>query len=376
MKIFTVVHDFRGGGAEKVAVLLANEWRGQGFDSEIVCVSEAGPFRERVASDVSVRCLNKSLAYAAIPSLASLLAANREAIVISHLTHMNVVCLLAASLAGHRRVHVVEHNDFSKSIKDTKSMITRFGFHLAPWLYRSAGRVVCVSDSVLESLPRSGFSKLANSCVVSNPVDPSDVADISTEVELHPFFSGQAPVLVGCGRLTEQKNYDLMLHAFRLVLDRMPVKLLVLGEGVERERLEASARSLGVAEDVDFLGFRKDAAAFFSKARLFVSTSLWEGLPMTMIEALFAGANLVVTNSCSDASVLVNCGRFGACVDSFDALGFADAVVAELGKPVASLSDKREFLARFSLPRIASQYISVFDSAHGAPVNEGSVGFL
>ena len=366
MKILTIIHDFRGGGAEKVAVLLANEWQAKGCESEIICISESGPFRTRVNPAVRVQCLNKAHAYAGILPLCALLRNNRDAVVISHLTHMNAVCLLAGVLAQHRRLFVVEHNDFVKARSDITSLVTRGGHAAGPVLYNFAQRVICVSQSVSDSLPALLLGKGERVCVVPNPLDLAEFRDAPSKADLHLWFCESAPVLVACGRLTRQKNYDMMLHALCDVVRRTPVKLLILGEGPDRERLVALAESLGVAESVEFVGFRKDPAAYFGKARLFVSTSAWEGLPMTMIEALFSGADMVVTNSCSDAAKLVNGGSFGVCVNSGEPSIFADAIIEQLSKPVAGVREKRRYLDNYSLPKIAAQYEALFRVSVGA----------
>jgi len=140
------MHDFRGGGAEKVAVMLANEWLSQGYGTEIVCMSEAGPFRALVDDAVSVNCLSKRHAYDAILPLAALLRARRDAIVVAHLTHINVLSLLAGFMAGHPNVFVVEHNDFCRSRSDQPSMAAGIGYAVAPFLYARAQRVIWATE--------------------------------------------------------------------------------------------------------------------------------------------------------------------------------------------------------------------------------------
>ncbi|MGH1573710.1 glycosyltransferase [Methylobacterium sp. P31] len=130
----------------------------------------------------------------------------------------------------------------------------------------------------------------------------------------HRWLSADTPVLVACGRLTEQKNYPMMLRVVANLQERMSVRLLILGEGPDREALEGLAEALKIRDLVEFVGFVEAPQAYFSKARLFISTSNWEGLPMTLIEALYCGANFVTTDSCSAASDLTASGRFGACV--------------------------------------------------------------
>ena len=360
MRVVTVMHDFRGGGAEKVAVMLANEWVSQGYGTEIVCMSEAGPFRALVDDAVSVNCLSKRHAYDAILPLAALLRARRDAIVVAHLTHINVLSLLAGFMAGHPNVFVVEHNDFCRSRSDQPSMAAGIGYAVAPFLYARAQRVICVSQSVRESLPLPLGARDRVTCVIANPISSASSGDLESDCVPHPWFSEEIPVLVACGRFAPAKNYEMMLQALRSILARTPVRLMILGE---LPRIETLAADLGLSESVAFAGFRDNPASYFSKARLFISSSAWEGLPMTMIEALYAGANMVVTKSCSDAPYLVNDGLFGACVDSQAPERFADVIVRELGRPVASVTEKRQFLAKYSLPIIAAEYAALFARA-------------
>jgi len=357
------VHDFRGGGAEKVAVMLANEWRAQGYSSEILCMSELGPFRALVDAAVPVICLEKRHAYEAISALVGLLRARKDAVVVAHLTHINVMSLLAGLIARHPRVFVVEHSDFRRARSDRPTLAAAVGFAIAPFLYARAQRVICVSQSVCDSIPWLPFARNRGACVIANPIDAVTSGVSELESISHSWFSEDIPVLVACGRFTLAKNYELMLLALPSILARTPVRLIILGEGPERRRMEALATALGVSEIIAFVGFQDKPALFFSKARLFISSSAWEGLPMTMIEALFAGANMVVTQSCSDAAHLVNGGLFGACVDSRSPDCFADAIVRELGRPVASLSAKRAFLSKYSLPKIAAEYGALFACA-------------
>ena len=99
------------------------------------------------------------------------------------------------------------------------------------------------------------------------------------------------------GFLTEQKGFRYLIHAARILKDRsVPVHFFIVGEGVLRPDLEALAFVEGVADRIHFLGFREDAAAYLPLFDLFVLSSLWEGMPNVVIEAMASRVPVVATN--------------------------------------------------------------------------------
>lgn len=370
MHLSTVIHDFRGGGAERVSVLLANAFARLGHRSDLVCLSEAGPYRSLVEPGVGVTCLGKERMFQAVPQLAAHLRAVRPDAVLSHLTHVNVVTLAAAALAGRQSVFCVEHNDFGRAGADVTSPVVRLAWRAAPWLYRRAAAVFCVSESVRGSIP-GALASPDRFPVVANPLDPVQLMSGAAADAVHPWLGGGHDVLVACGRLTAQKNYPMMLDALARLRQRRDLRLIVLGEGPLRQELENQARGLGVADAVDFVGFCANPFAFFARARLFVSTSDYEGLPMTVIEALYCGADVVTTDSCSGVAELTAGAGFGACVARGDAEGFVAAVETQLGIPPAAVQDKRQSLRGYEIDAVADAYLQVIgrgghSNRHGA----------
>src|SRR5690606_8401554 len=103
----------------------------------------------------------------------------------------------------------------------------------------------------------------------------------------HPWFElGQPPVILAVGRLDRQKDHATLLTAFSHIRCRRAAKLLILGEGAERQLLERRARDLGIAEDVSFPGYVSNPYPYMRRAAVFALSSSWEGLPTVLIEAL------------------------------------------------------------------------------------------
>ena len=115
-------------------------------------------------------------------------------------------------------------------------------------------------------------------------------------------------VLIGCtGRLVRQKDYASLIHAMTLIKnlsgDRTFV-LLLAGDGPDREILEGLVRKLGLEQQVHFLGFVKEIPQFLTALDIYVLPSLWEGLSISLMEAMAAGKPIITTNILPNAELI------------------------------------------------------------------------
>jgi glycosyltransferase involved in cell wall biosynthesis len=163
--------------------------------------------------------------------------------------------------------------------------------------------------------------------------------------------------IVWVGRLDDPKNPGLMLEAFSLLPKDRGFLLNFVGDGKLRSELEQRARELGIAQSVKFLGFQKDPYACMVDADLLVLTSDREGLPSVLVEALYAGLQIVSTD-CGQGiyDILLN-NRYGTIVPTNDKYSLAKAIELEISKP----SDKYAQIAgaeRFQPREIARQFLN------------------
>ncbi len=151
--------------------------------------------------------------------------------------------------------------------------------------------------------------------VILNPVITPDLFQKSRVKLSHPWFlPGQPPVVLGIGRLTAEKNYKLLIEAFRLVRKRLPARLLILGEGILRPELEALIAAYGLEHDVSLPGFVENPYVYLANAALFVLSSDYEGLPTVLIEALAVGRSIISTDCQSGPREILEEGKFGSLV--------------------------------------------------------------
>lgn len=148
-----------------------------------------------------------------------------------------------------------------------------------------------------------------------------------------PSSARWPPVVLAAGRLTRQKNFPLLIRAFRRVRSRRRLRLVILGAGPERARLERLVASLGLQDAVSLPGWTADPLACMARADLFVMSSRWEGLPLTLIEALASGCPVVSTDCRHGPAEILDGGAFGRLVPPGDEAALGEAMERTLDAP-------------------------------------------
>lgn len=334
MRIAAFLQDLAGGGAERVAVLLLN---GLARDHEVTLIlaRRNGPYLADLDPSVTVHDLGGRRTFSSILPLAKWLRRHRPDVLMSHLTHVNVAAALAVRLAGSGTPLVaVEHNQIGLNFDRLTARSVRLAYRAVRFVYPMIDRVVSVSDGVAESL--RGFAGLgrARLMTIANPVVTPRLRALAAEPPSHPWLRDQGPpVILGCGRLVEQKDFANLIEAFRLVRDRRDARLLILGEGERRAELEALAARLGLDDDVALPGFDRNPFAAMRTAAAFVLSSRWEGLPTVLIEALAAGAVVVSTDCPSGPREVLKDGALGPLAPVGDPAALARAIETALDRP-------------------------------------------
>jgi glycosyltransferase involved in cell wall biosynthesis len=133
---------------------------------------------------------------------------------------------------------------------------------------------------------------------------------------------------------------------------------MLLGEGKERPYLEALVQELGLAKNVALPGFVANPYAYMARAGVFVLSSLYEGLPTVLIEAMAGGTRVVSTDCESGPAEILENGQYGKLVPVGDIKGISEAIISTLEKPCDSEALRRK-AAEFSLERALAEYRQV-----------------
>ena len=357
MRISLLLPDVRGGGVERIRIVLAHEFARAGHEVEFVLMQARGELLDETREHFSVVDLATSRARALPLALSRYLRRRRPDALLAAMWPLTVIAPLAARLSGHRcKVLVSEHNSLSVQYRDwgrAHRVAMRASMAVG---YRLADHRVGVSLGVatdiatLSGLRRDAFD------VIHNPVPPRPEPSAKAIRDAEALWSGpKGARIVTVGSMKAQKNHPLLLRAF-VQLDRPEARLIFVGDGAGRDAILALAQDLGVADRVILAGFHSDPTPFYKTADLFVLASDYEGFGNVIVEALACGTPVVSTDCPSGPGEILDGGRFGRLVRVGDAGAMAEAIQAALNAPADSdaLTNRA---ADFAPAKAAEQYL-------------------
>lgn len=303
---------------------------------------------------------------ARLRSLRNYLDARQPDVLLSALTYANLVAVWAKGTARRAVPVVVSERIALTSHCATPSNVRKWRWRYLPALvkrvYPDADAVVAVSNQVADDLVEVvGLDRKSVRALYNPVVDEALRNSAMVEPEHVWFLRNSVPVVMGVGRLTEQKDFATLMRAFARVRQSREARLVILGEGRQREELEALAESLGIRDDVWMPGFVENPFQYLSRASVFVLSSEYEGLPGVLIQALGCGCPVVSTNCPGGSAEILADGKYGRLVGVGDIDEMKDAILAELDQP----TDKSLLLARaedFSVDRSADRYLELLDA--------------
>jgi glycosyltransferase involved in cell wall biosynthesis len=232
--------------------------------------------------------------------------------------------------------------------------------------YRRLDRIICVSQGIRDSLAAAVPEKAGDIVAIRNGVDLARLDRLAAEAPDGPPLP-EAPFFLGVGRLDHAKGFDLLIAAHARLLDQgaPPHALVILGKGRLLDRLEAQAAALGVAESVQFRGFAANPFPVMARAAALVTSSRFEGYPLTTTEGAALGVPVIATDCPHGPTEILEGGRYGALIPPEDVESLASAIHAHLADPgalTAKAAASRLDRERLSVRGSHRQYEAVFDA--------------
>lgn len=353
----------RAGGAQRVIVNLVQGIAERGLPVHLVLAAVDGAFLDQLPPAVRVVDLRARRLLRSLGPLAAYLRREQPRVLVSSMSHANLIALWAAKLARRNTpVVVTVHTSVSQANPTRSGLADRLSPYLVRTFYPWAASVVAVSRGAADDLIRTSGLPGDLVRVVYNPVITPEILTLVRQAPDHAWFApGEPLVIVGVGRLTAAKDFPTLIRAFAEVRRHRPVRLIILGDGEERPKLEALIAELGVAEDVALPGFRSNAMAYMARSALFVLSSAWEGLPTVLIEALAAGTRVVSTDCHSGPREILQEGRLGPLVPVGDAPALARAILQALDRPNEAVPP--EALRSFTREAAVDHYLRLIETA-------------
>jgi glycosyltransferase involved in cell wall biosynthesis len=314
------------GGAESLVRTLLYELKDTPCDTTVFTLRDIDPQSraqiEQFGAHVVELPGRKLISPRRFARMVRALRAGRYDVIHTHLTGANLLGLLCGALL---RIPVVVSLHSVRSSGDDHWYHGRLERQL---IRRVASRVIAVGDETATARA-AVLGDDVDIHVLPNAVTPQPVPSTSKRDQLRRevMTDTAGPLFLCVGRLTRAKAHAVLIDAFQHVRERLPdAELALAGDGRLRDELRGLTADLGLSDVVHFLGRRSDARDLIAAADVFVMSSVWEGLPMALLEAMQAETPIVATDVGDIAEVLQ--GTPSRVVAPGDADALADAMVA------------------------------------------------
>ena len=343
-----VLSSLHFGGAERVSLNLASALKQEGYEIHFLLMQAAGEFLREAENSFTVVDLKCDRTYKLPGKLALYLLKNRPAAVISSFWKLNVCLAAVRCISPQTAIGLWEHS----SPQAEGNSPTWIFAPTATVLYRLATCVITVSKSVAADILQRTIGLNGRIRTIGNAI-PFPVLDSSFHFDRPKDIIS----IVWVGRLSTVKNPALMLDSFALLKKVNPAyRLNIVGDGTLRPSLEKHAEALGISSLVSFSGFISNPYQLIATADILVVSSLAEGLPTVIVEALYLGTNVVSTACGSGVYEILANGRIGTIVANNNPEALALGIVDRMGDLIdsATLTQSAE---RYAPRTIANQFL-------------------
>lgn len=364
--ILFLVSSMEGGGAERVAALLSNQWVSEGHQVTLMpTFSGRGGSQYRLHERVKLDFLADRVGFTGqspirkIRRLYALRRAIREIkpdVIVSFLAHVNVAALIAT--IGIKTPVIV-----SERIHPPAFKINKLLYLARKWLYPTANVVVLQTETSKKWMQR--HCPQARLEVIPNPVVwPLPVGEPAAEPDT--LISPAKQIVIGVGRLDPQKGFEDLLNAFALIEKRFPDwDLVILGEGSQYEALMQQCQTLALTDRIHIPGRMGNMSDWYERAGVYVMSSRFEGFPNTLIEAMShslpavsydceTGPKDIITDKVNGLLVKPEAGVKGLSAAMATLMEDSSKRIS-MGKSAAAVQQ------RFTMEKISDHWNTVFD---------------
>jgi glycosyltransferase involved in cell wall biosynthesis len=362
IKLMQITHDLAIGGLQQVVVNICRSINREKFDVSVLCLRALGEFVPEVEK-LGVRVFylpqkEKGTDYFSFLKVARILRQEQIDVIHTHNTQPFVDGTLGALLSG---VKTIVHTDHARDFPDKiRYMVAE---HLMSYF---AYRVIGVSEHTTANLVHYEKISPRKIMTIENGLDGSrfqiEIDRPAKRKELG--IKGSGPI-IGLGvRLTEQKGITYLLQAMPEIIKAVPdVTLVIAGDGTLKNKLRHEAETLGIKEHILFLGSRLDVPQLLKLFDIYVLPSLWEGLPMVLLEAMAARCPIVATDV-GGVSNMITDGKNGILVEPENPRRLANEIVtlltnSELRQRLVE-NGARKFNADFTADRMTKKYEKLY----------------
>lgn len=355
------MHKFAGGGAERITILLANELIEKGYEVVFFVKFNNGELKDSLNKKIKVIELatKSDSKINVLLNLVKQFKKNSYEKIFGVSLGMSTFAILAKVLSKSiDNIIPVIHISYVNNISNSEKIKLKIMKLLDKYTYKT----IVVSKEARNAYIKATGINDNKVITIYNPVVNDEIKLKMLKKPEHPWLlNHNIPVIIAAGRLTEQKNYFLMLKVISNILKRKEIRLIVLGKGELHDRLLNYTKELGIEEYVDFYGFTNNPYSFFYNSDCYLMTSHYEGLPTVLIEAMACGCPIVCTDCPSGPREILEEGKYGYLIPVEDIKTLEKCIIETVnGNRCKSwkLMKRAEF---FTVKKAVKEYIDIIE---------------
>lgn len=346
------------GGAEKVAITMANDFASRGHQIDLIVMNSEGAMSSQVSPKVRIVDFETNRGRSSFFALISYIREQQPEAILSLMTVPNSLLGLtriflrskSPRLVGSEHSYITDTNQ-----RGNRGIVPYVLYVIASRIgYRMLDMNVALTSGIRNRMKRQHLVRNSRIVVLPNPIDLSDI-----EFRNQPVTKSKDSIqLLAVGRLDDLKDYPTMIRAVGILQQTQNVSLAILGDGDKRSELQALIDELKLSENITLHGFIADTASWYRRSDLLVLSSKIEGFPNVIVEALAHGLPVVSTDCLTGPRDILNNASYGSLVAVGDYSAFAESVLQVHGQDF----DRNILRARaeeFESKRICERYLEV-----------------
>ena len=310
IKVLQIIESLEAGGAEKVVVDLINNMPSN-IASTICCLKKSGVMAEQIEGTSHVYELNakKGNDLGVIFKLIKIIKLEQPDIIHAH--NWNTFCesIISAKLSGSKKVINTIHGHHFVYSKDLAGQIKKKIRHLVEkWLSLWSYRICCVSKNIFDYIKREIKIQDEKLQIIINGVNTKYKPTTSKNDLLKELgLKGSESIITYVGRLMPVKNLECLLKGISLAAEECPnIHLLLIGDGIMKEKLLELSAELNIERVVSFLGHKHNARDYTFISQLFVLPSFYEGTSIALLEAMAAGLPAIASEVGGNKATIID----------------------------------------------------------------------
>lgn len=356
--ITILINNLKSGGAEKVCVVLCNEFIKRGYNIELwVAQKEETYLSSQLNDSVNVIYLNKNKVRYCILPLIKLLIKKKPKVILGFNTELTILLILLKRIL-FQKPRIIMRNISTLSIEMNKpiNFWGKFIKHpIIKGLLDSADAIIAQSSGMKLDLVKNYKIDTEKIEIINNPA-----IVLNDRCQIKQLITRKNEI-VFIGRLAKPKGLTYLFEAMTIAIKTIPdLHLTMVGEGEDKDSLMCLAEDLQLSSNIDFIGFKKDISPYIIKAKATVLTSIREGFPNALVESIALGTPVIAFNCQSGPKDIITPDVNGILVPFLDVDAFSNAIISVMeGKVVFDQEKVKQSAERFNLDTIVNLYEKV-----------------